>query len=128
MPFLRIAVPAGKDGAYKRAVGDAVHEAMVSSLGVPADDRFQVISEHGPDELLFDRGYLGVDRSDACVFVHFTMKSGRTAAQKKALYATIAANLNARIGLRKQDVMVILSENQTIDWSFGAGEAQLADL
>ena len=128
MPFIRISVPAGKGAHFKKNVGDAVHDAMVATLDVPADDRFQVITEHAPDELLFDRGYLGVDRSDDCVFIHFTMKGGRTAEQKKALYAAIAGNLHDRAGLRKQDVMVILSENESIDWSFGNGEAQIADL
>ncbi|MBB4264490.1 tautomerase family protein [Roseospira visakhapatnamensis] len=126
MPFLRISVPVGKGPDHKGAVGDAVHDAMVDSLGVSADDRFQVISEHGRDELLFDRGYLGVDRSDHCIFIAVTMKRGRTPAQKTAFYAAIAANLEARLGLRRQDVMVVLTENDPIDWSFGNGEAQLA--
>ncbi len=126
MPFLRISVPAGKGAEFKKTVGDAVHDAMVASIHVPADDRFQVLSEHRPEELLYDRGYLGVDRSDACVFIHVTMKRGRTPDQKKAFYAAIARNLHDRAGLRKQDVMVILSENEVIDWSFGNGEAQLA--
>lgn len=128
MPFVRISIPAGNGAHFKKKVGDAVHDAMVATINVPADDRFQVITEHTPDELLFDRGYLGVDRSDNCVFIHFTMKGGRTPEQKRALYATIAENLQDRARLRKQDVMVILSENELIDWSFGNGEAQIADL
>lgn len=128
MPFLRIAIPAGKGSAFKKAVGDAVHDAMVATINIPPDDRFQVFSEHGPDDLLYDRTYLGVDRSDQGIFIHFTLKSGRTAEQKKALYATIAENLLQRAGVRKQDVMIMLSENELIDWSFGNGEAQIAGL
>ena len=48
------------------AIGDAVHEAMVETIGVPADDRFQVITEHRPGWLRYDRHYLGVDRRGTC--------------------------------------------------------------
>ena len=127
MPFSRISVPAGKGADFTRAIGDAVHNAMVEAINVPADDRFQVISEHTPDEMLFDFGYLAVDRSDDCVLVHCTMKRGRTPTQKKALYAKIADNLQALAGHRRQDAVVILTENELSDWSFGNGEAQIAN-
>ena len=127
MPFVRISIPAGEDPDFKSAVGASIHDAMCSTISIPEDDRFQLLSEYAPGELVFDRGYLGVDRSGKCIFVEITMKSGRTSDQKKALYAEIAKNLDARFGWRRQDVMVILTENERIDWSFGNGEAQIAD-
>jgi hypothetical protein len=36
------------------AIGDAVQDPMVSTIGVPADDRFQVITEHRPGWLRHD--------------------------------------------------------------------------
>lgn len=75
---------------------------------------------------MYDQNYLGVDRSDKCIFVQITMKHGRTLDQKKALYAAIAENLHTSVAWRKQDVMIILNENDLIDWSFGNGEAQIA--
>lgn len=126
MPFVRIDLPAGRDEAFKAAVGDAIHDAMVATITIPDDDRFQVISEHAAAELRYDRGYLGVDRSDQMIFAQITMKRGRSRAQKRALYAGIAKNLGQRLSWRPEDVMVILSENELIDWSFGKGEAQIA--
>jgi hypothetical protein len=34
--------------------------------------------------------------------------------------------VNAATGTRREDVMVVLSENDAIDWSFGGGIAQYA--
>lgn len=126
MPFVRISVPAGEDVSFKQTVGQAIHDAMFATISIPEDDRFQVLSEHGAGELMYDDGYLGVDRSNKCIFIQITMKNGRTNEQKKALYSAIAENLHARIAWRKQDVMVILNENDLIDWSFGNGEAQIS--
>lgn len=127
MPFVKISIPAGEKPDFMGTIGSAVHDAMCSTIGIPKDNRFQVLTEHAPDELLYDRSYLNVDRSNKCIFVEITLKRGRTPAQKKALYAAIAEKLGARLGWRKEDVMVILTENDLIDWSFGNGEAQVAD-
>ena len=45
MPLVRIDLRKGKDAAYRQRVGRMVYEALVS-VGVPKDDRFQVIGEH----------------------------------------------------------------------------------
>jgi len=56
--------------------------------------------------------------------VQITLRAGRSIDQKKALYRAVAENLHVRLGIRKQDVMIVLTENELIDWSFGNGEAQ----
>lgn len=126
MPFVRIAIPAGETVSFKQNVGQAIHDAMFKTINIPEDDKFQVLSEHGAGELMYDNNYLGVDRSEKCIFVQITMKHGRTPNQKKALYVAIAENLHTSVAWRKQDVMIILNENDLIDWSFGNGEAQIA--
>jgi hypothetical protein len=45
MPLVRIDLRKGKNATYREAVSRIVHEALVS-VGVPKDDRFQVIAEH----------------------------------------------------------------------------------
>lgn len=126
MPFVQIDLPAATSPDAARRIADAVHDAMVETIGIPVDDRFQVIALRDATLRIFDRGYLGVTRSDACVFVRITLKSGRSADQKRALYRQIAAKLEMRANTRPGDVMVILNETQPIDWSFGHGEAQIA--
>lgn len=45
MPLVRISLREGKPETYRRAIGEAVHRAMVETISVPALDRFQVITE-----------------------------------------------------------------------------------
>jgi 4-oxalocrotonate tautomerase len=66
MPLVRVDLHEGRAEEELAAIGDAVHEAMVETIGVPADNRFQVITEHRPGWLRYDRHYLGVDRRGTC--------------------------------------------------------------
>jgi phenylpyruvate tautomerase PptA (4-oxalocrotonate tautomerase family) len=126
MPLVRISLRAGKSAEYHRAIGEAVHRAMVETINVPAADRFQVITEYSADDLIYDPGYLNIDRTDDVVFIQITLNAGRTVEMKKALYARIAGLLAEAPGLRAQDVLINLVEVPRENWSFGNGEAQYA--
>jgi phenylpyruvate tautomerase PptA (4-oxalocrotonate tautomerase family) len=125
MPLVRIDLRKGKDAAYRRDIGRAVYEAMVS-VGVPANDRFEVIVEHDVDNFLFDPTYLGIERSDDLVIIQITWNEGRSVEQKKALYKAIADGLARAPGVRSQDVFINLVEVRKENWSFGDGIAQYA--
>jgi len=125
MPFVRIDLLRGKDAAYRSKLGEAVYDAL-TAIGAPKDDRFQVIAEHEPGSLVFDRTYLGIERGDNFVAVQITMREGRTVEQKKALFAAIVKNMVASVGMHPQDVFINLVENAKENWSFGNGEAQYA--
>jgi len=124
MPFVRIDLREGTSAAYRRAIADAVHQALVETMGVPADDRFQVISEHTREGLIYDQTYLGIARTDAVIFIQITLSAGRKPAQKRALYARITEVLTREPGVRAQDVVINLVEVAWENWSFGDGEAQ----
>ena len=126
MPLVRIDLPRGKSSEYRRTLGDVVYEAMIQTINVPASDRFQIITEHPPEELIIDRTYLGIERSADCVLIQVTLNEGRSTELKKAFYRAIADGLNQRLGLRKQDVFINLVEVKKENWSFGNGEAQYA--
>jgi 4-oxalocrotonate tautomerase len=125
MPLVRIDLRKGKDAAYRSKIGHVIYEALLS-VGVPAKDRFQVVSEHDADNFLFDADYLGIKRSDDLVIIQITWNEGRTLEQKKALYKAIADELKAKIGLRPEDVFINLVEVKKENWSFGNGVAQYA--
>jgi hypothetical protein len=55
------------------------------TLGVPEHDRFQIVTEHAPRTLRFDRTYLKGDRSDAFILVRLTLAAGRTVEAKQSL-------------------------------------------
>jgi len=126
MPLVRIALREGKPAAYRRAIAEGVHRAMVEAINVPPLDRFQVVTEHSPDALFYDSSYLGISRTDSVVFIQITLNSGRTVAQKRALYRRVCELLAENPGLRAEDVLINLVEVPPENWSFGSGEAQYA--
>jgi 4-oxalocrotonate tautomerase len=126
MPLVRISLVKGKPEAYRRKVGDAVHRALVETIGVPPLDRFQILTEHEPGDLVYDSNYLGIARSSDLVIVQITLSAGRSLAQKRALYGRIAANLATAVGLRPEDAWINLVEVAKENWSFGNGVASYA--
>ena len=127
MPLARIDLVQGQSAEYRRVVGDVVYEAMVEVLKAPKDDRFQVITEHPADAIVADENYLGVRRTQECIFIQLTLNAGRTIEQKKAFYKAVADALHDRLGLRREDVFINLLEVQKENWSFGNGIAQYAE-
>ncbi len=77
MPLVRITFAAGRPAADRRRVADAVHQALVDTANVPADDRFQVVQEVPADSLVWDAGYLGQSRSPQVVFIEITLNAVR---------------------------------------------------
>ena len=126
MPLVRISLLKGKPASYRRKVGDAVHQALVETIDVPAKDRFQLITEHDAEDFVYDREYLGIARSRDLVMIQITLSFGRSLALKRALYRTIAERLAAAVQLRPEDVLVNLVETASENWSFGNGIASYA--
>jgi phenylpyruvate tautomerase PptA (4-oxalocrotonate tautomerase family) len=122
MPLQRIDLAAGRSPEQRRAIADAVHRALVEAIGVPADDRFQIVTAHAPGEIVCAEGYLGIRYGDP-VLVQITLATGRTTEQKQALYKRIA-DLAEEAGVARADVIVSLVEVRREDWSFGNGVAQ----
>jgi phenylpyruvate tautomerase PptA (4-oxalocrotonate tautomerase family) len=125
MPLVRISLRKGRPAEYRRRLGDAVHRALVDAFGVPEADRFQILAEHEPGDLVYDPGYLGIVRTSDIVIIQLTVSAGRTLAQKRALFRQIADNL-AALGLRREDAWINLVEVAKENWSFGNGEASYA--
>ncbi len=126
MPLVRIALRRGKSPQYRKAVADSIHRAMVETINIPEKDRFQIITEHSPADLIHDPSYLDIRRTDDVLLVQITLSTGRTVETKKALFARIADLLSQSPGLREEDVFLSLVEVQKENWSFGNGIAQYA--
>ena len=127
MPLVRIDLRAGTSAEYRKALGDGVHRAMVEALGAPADDRFQVITEHPAVGLNYDPQYLGIRRSDSVVFVQITLSTGRKPQQKRKFYKRVTELLVESPGVKPQDVLINLVEVAWENWSFENGEAPYMD-
>ena len=126
MPLVRISLIAGKPESYKRKVSEAIHCALVETISIPAQDRFQIITEHSAADFICDPEYLKIHRTNDLVIIQITLSAGRTLDVRKALYRRIADLLNQEAGLRKEDVFINLVEVAKENWSFGNGEAQYA--
>jgi phenylpyruvate tautomerase PptA (4-oxalocrotonate tautomerase family) len=124
MPLVRIDLLEGKTAEYRAQVGEIVYRVMLDVLNVPKDDRFQIITEHPGNGLSFDRDYLGIHRTDDCIFIQITLNAGRTVETKQRFYKAVAAGLHEELKLRPEDVFINLVEVKKEDWSFGNGEAQ----
>jgi 4-oxalocrotonate tautomerase len=73
MPLVRIDFAEGRSPEFGKQVGQVVYQALTDVMNAPAGDLFQIITEHPPAGLQFDRDFLGVHRSDDCIFVQITL-------------------------------------------------------
>jgi phenylpyruvate tautomerase PptA (4-oxalocrotonate tautomerase family) len=122
MPLVRIALRSGKSPSFLESIGETIHQAMIETINVPPEDRFQIFTEHSAEALVCDANYLGIKRSEEAIVIQITLNSGRTLDMKRALYRAIAEKLAKDPGLRKEDIVINLVEVPKENWSFGNGE------
>ena len=127
MPLVRIDLVKGKPAAYRKQIGEIVHNALCEIINVPADDKFQVITEHAVEELNVSDGYLGNTYTRDIILIQITMNTGRTVDMKKALFKRIADGLHDQLKVRRDDAVINLVEVAKENWSFGSGIAQYAE-
>jgi phenylpyruvate tautomerase PptA (4-oxalocrotonate tautomerase family) len=119
MPLINISIPKGKSQEYVTAVADGVNSAVLTTLdGFPADDRYQIIHEHESYELEYQK------RTGDRVMLDLIMRSGQKPESKKAFYRKVVENLKRSPGIDPANVLITITENHDIDWSFRDGVAQ----
>ena len=123
MPLVRIDVNAGRTPEQISSIADAIHDAIVAEYGIPARDRFQIITEHQSGQIIAQDAGLGFERSSGVVMIQIFTQRGRTPEAKQSLYARIATALGER-GVEGNDVFIGYVENGPEDWTFGFGRAQ----
>jgi 4-oxalocrotonate tautomerase len=127
LPLVTLSLETGRTPEQRRQLADAVYEAMRAAIQIPENDRFVAIREHAAGDLIADPEFLGVARSGHPIFVEITLRRGRTVEKKQALYREIAQRMEATGLVRAEDVLIVLRENDTPDWSFGSGVAQYVE-
>jgi len=118
MPLVNISLLKGKSPQYIKAVADGVNSAVIETMGFPADDRYQIIHEVEPHCLQLQ------ENTGDRVMMHLVMRAGRSNKSKQAFYAKAVKNLEADPGIDPKNVLITITENHDIDWSFGDGVAQ----
>ena len=124
MPLVRIDVVEGRRTAEQlRLLADTVQEVMLDVFAAPPRDRYQVVTEHRPGQLICEDTGLGLERTEDLVVLQ-VFQQGRSEEQKRALYAGLAKRLEEAAGLAPSDLIVSVMGNSREDWSFGLGRAQ----
>jgi len=122
MPLVTLTVRRGKDAAFKSAVLNAVHNALVAS-GVPQADRFHRVLELSAEDFRFDPSYpdLASPRTDDFVLIEVLLSTGRSVKVKRKIAIDLIDSLRQAPGLDPDDVMLVFKETLWENWSFGGG-------
>jgi phenylpyruvate tautomerase PptA (4-oxalocrotonate tautomerase family) len=127
MPLVRIDVVEGRrTPAELRLLADTIQEVVLDDFAAPPGDRYQVVTEHCPGQLICEDTGLGIERTDDLVVLQ-VFQQGRSEEQKRALYAGLARRLEETTGLAPSDLVVSVATNTREDWSFGLGRAQFLE-
>jgi len=122
MPLVTVTVRKPKSPAFKSAVLEAVHRALVSS-GVPETDRFHRVLELDEADFRFDASYPDVAgaRTADFVLIQIVLSVGRSVKVKRKILSDLVAGLRKEPGLDPENVMVVFQETQWENWSFAGG-------
>ena len=122
MPLVTLTVRRGKDAAFKSAVLNAVHNALVAS-GVPQADRFHRVLELSAEDFRFDPSYpdLTAPRTDDFVLIEILLSTGRSVKVKRKIAVDLIDSLRQAPGLEPDNVMLVFKETLWENWSFGGG-------
>ena len=115
MPIVKLEVRRGRTPAEKRALLDAVHEALVECFKIPDTDRTQRICEHAPEDFEIPPG-----KGERYVVVELAVFPGRTLDAKRALYRSLVERFEA-LGVPRGDVMIVLLEVPRDNWGLRGG-------
>jgi len=122
MPFARIDLLKGKTPEFRATVADIVYKGIVDVLKAPDGDRFIVLNEHTPDNLIYDVNFLGWNRSPDFMLIQVTSTVGNNTDSKLAFFRYISEGLKTQLAVRPDDVMINMVFVDRSDWSFGDGQ------
>jgi len=122
MPFARIDLIQGKSSEYRAAVADIVYRGIVDVLEAPDGDRFVVVGEHTSDNLIYDPTFLDFNRSPDFILIQVTSTVGNKKDTKFAFYRFVADELQAKLSIRPDDIVINMVFVDKEDWSFGNGQ------
>ncbi|QYB02697.1 tautomerase family protein [Rhodococcus sp. USK10] len=127
MPLVHIHVIENKRTPEQlRRLADVVQDVMLEHFAAPDRDRYQLITEHKPGQIIAEDTGLGFERTDDIVVVQIAQQ-GRSVDQKTAMNRALADQLHTETGMAPTDVIVSVVENTRDDWSFGNGIAQFVE-
>jgi hypothetical protein len=129
MPVAKIHVHEGAfDDRELSAIGLAVQAALEQVLSVPPEDYFRVIYALPKGQFVHTPGFVGCTYSERLVLLELTFISGRPKEKRLALLAALDRLVVEKVGLRPDDLLVMIYELPGENISFGQGLAQRAHI
>ncbi|MCT6857359.1 MAG: tautomerase family protein [Bombilactobacillus mellis] len=123
MPLIRVDTFKNYSDEQLKTALDIIHQAAVNCFQIPDRDRYQIVTQHAPNEMVLLDTNLGFTRSkDAIVIQVFSRKRSKEA--KLNFYRQVATELTQALKIKGSEILISLVENGDADWSFGWGEAQ----
>src|SRR5262249_56393682 len=97
MPLVRIDLNRSAPAERIRIASEAVYKAMIDVANVPVHDKFQVVTRHETDEIVYPQeGYLGTQYSPDLIIIQVTWVAGRSVEVKKRFFRSIADEIHER--------------------------------
>jgi len=128
MPLAKIHVLEGRyDEARLTKVSGAVQAALMSTLGVPPEDFYQLIFELPKKRFLHTPAFVGMQYTDDLMILDISFIQGRPKETRLALLRDINARIVEAAAVSPDDIMILLYELPGENISFGKGEAQRAN-
>jgi hypothetical protein len=77
MPLVYYDIVRGRSRDQIRALLDSTQAAIVEAFETPESDRYQLVTEHSPDEMITQDHGLGTERSENVVIMHMINRRGQ---------------------------------------------------
>jgi phenylpyruvate tautomerase PptA (4-oxalocrotonate tautomerase family) len=108
MPLVKIEILKGKSTEYKKELLEGIHRALVETLKIPENDRFQRLYEL--DYVNFQKP---PERTGNITIIEISLFPGRSKESKK--------NLEESPGIMGYDIMILLKEPPLHNWGIRGG-------
>ncbi len=129
MPVAKIHVLEGQyDDARLGKVSSAVQDGLISALGIPPADFFQIIHILPRGRFLHTPSFLDLNYSEALILLEITFISGRPKEKRLGLLKALNEAVVAAAGISPDDLLITLYETPGENVSFGRGLAQRAHI
>src|SRR5437016_10249022 len=127
MPLAKIQVLEGQyDEARLGKVSSAVQNGLISALGIPPEDFFQIIHILPRSRFLHTPSFLGLNYSDDLIVLEVTFISGRPKEKRLGLLKALNEGVVSAAGICPDDLLITLYETPRESIAFGGGLAQRA--
>ena len=127
MPLAKLHVLEGRyDNARLGKVSSAVQNGLISALGIPPEDFFQIIHVLPKSQFRHTASFLGLNYSDDLIVLEITFISGRPKEKRLGLLKALNDGVVSAAGISPDDLLITLYETPGDNISFGRGLAQRA--